>query len=275
MEAALAALSLKPLTIVSFVLCVVAVLWCAVMMPKLRFGKDRFVVGLVGMLSVHHGFTMVNQAGVWLGAEPNNIGQWVTLGATALYLMTVLSLEHTTAEHRTNQFRLRLAEGNQAPPPVPASITPVATTASPNTQVPTASPNTQVPTASPNTQVPTASPNTQVPTASPNTQVPTASPNTQVPTASPNTQMTEAVIESSPLAMFAVDANGAICCWNTAAEKEFGWSKSEVIGRETPFSNAEQLLRRDGSEVRASIWTAPVDFHGGFGHGRLTIVASH
>ncbi|MEZ5354299.1 MAG: PAS domain S-box protein [Bryobacteraceae bacterium] len=222
METSLVALSLKPVTILSFLLCVVAVLWCAVMMPKLRFGKDRFVVGLVGMLSVHHGFTMLGQAGVWLGAAPTATGQWVTLGATALYLVTVIILERATTENRRNQFRLRLAEGNQAPPPKP---------------------------------------------------VMRGRSGENSPGVSPH--MTDAVIESSPLAMFAVDANGAICCWNTAAEKEFGWSKSEVIGRETPFGGAEQLRRKDGSEVQASIWTAPVDLHGALGQGRLTIVANH
>jgi PAS domain-containing protein len=82
--------------------------------------------------------------------------------------------------------------------------------------------------------------------------------------------MTEAVIESSPLAMFAVDANGAVCFWNTAAEKEFGWSKGEIIGRETPF--ADELRRKDGSEVRAAVWTAPMTVGGNL-EAKLTIVA--
>jgi PAS domain S-box-containing protein len=44
-----------------------------------------------------------------------------------------------------------------------------------------------------------------------------------------------AFIEATPLAMVAIDAEEKIFKWNSAAERLFGWSKSEVLGRFLPF----------------------------------------
>ncbi|MEZ5401711.1 MAG: PAS domain S-box protein [Bryobacteraceae bacterium] len=217
MEAAQILFSSEPLTVLSFVVCVAAVLWCALSLLKLRIGKDRLAVGLVGMLSLHQCFSLLGKGGLWLGATPVTVGPWITLGATGLYLATVATLQRNARESRHDKLRLRLAEGNQAPPPRPASL------------------------------------------------------QRKAPPAAEG-EMSQAMMESSPLAMFAVDSNGSICFWNDAAEKQFGWRKSEVIGRSAPFEGTETLRRKDGSEVRATVWNSEVDLRGQ--PRRLTIVAS-
>ncbi|HEY9775362.1 MAG TPA: response regulator [Planktothrix sp.] len=46
-----------------------------------------------------------------------------------------------------------------------------------------------------------------------------------------NQEMTRAIIESANDAFVSIDSDGKITDWNTQAEKIFGWTRSEVLGR--------------------------------------------
>lgn len=96
----------------------------------------------------------------------------------------------------------------------------------------------------------------------------------------------QAIIESSPVAIINVDADGTVKLWNAAAERIFGWSRTEVIGHMLPYLPPEKMSefealhtrvmqgeslhgvetqqrRKDGQEIVVSISTAPVrDTHG-------------
>lgn len=50
-----------------------------------------------------------------------------------------------------------------------------------------------------------------------------------------------AVIENSPLAIYALDGDGIVTMWNAAAEKIFGWSAAEVLGRFSPVERDVDL----------------------------------
>lgn len=94
-------------------------------------------------------------------------------------------------------------------------------------------------------------------------------------------QTLEALIQASPLAIMAIDLEGKVKAWNPAAEKVFGWTQSEVLGRPLPTvpdnkqeefrGTIEYLLsgkehrglklqrqRKDGSLIDVSLWTAPL-----------------
>jgi PAS domain S-box-containing protein len=95
-----------------------------------------------------------------------------------------------------------------------------------------------------------------------------------------------AIIDASPLAITALDDEGRASMWNEAAERLFGWQAREVLGRPLPIlppagqpsagpaPETERLgqrqagvelrrLRRDGTPVDVSLWTAPLrDAHG-------------
>jgi PAS domain S-box-containing protein len=43
------------------------------------------------------------------------------------------------------------------------------------------------------------------------------------------------VIASVPLAIIVFDLQGRVCLWSSAAERMFGWSEAEVLGRPAPF----------------------------------------
>jgi PAS domain S-box-containing protein len=109
-------------------------------------------------------------------------------------------------------------------------------------------------------------------------------------------EMLRVIIEASPLAIIAADLNNRTILWNKAAERIFGWSAGEVIGRALPtvpsdrenelaelFSmtasgeslvNTERVrLRKDGSRVEIRVWTSPMRDADGEIRGVLSIAA--
>ena len=103
-----------------------------------------------------------------------------------------------------------------------------------------------------------------------------------------------AVIEGSPLAIFVTDTQGYVQSWNKAAERLFGWTEPEVLGRPAPIAGPDHGLkewldkalrgeilvqaeavrfRKDGSAVEVNVWTALLrDEHGGL-QGIVAMVA--
>jgi PAS domain S-box-containing protein len=91
----------------------------------------------------------------------------------------------------------------------------------------------------------------------------------------------KALINASPLAIKAIDAESKVTMWNPAAEKIFGWTEGEVLGKYNPvvpphkLTEHEKLLarsfsgdaftsvevvrqRKDGTAIDVSLSTAPV-----------------
>ena len=56
-----------------------------------------------------------------------------------------------------------------------------------------------------------------------------------------------ALIQATPLAIVAIDAEQNVSKWNSAAEKMFGWSESEVLGHRLPPDSSDWLLLREAS----------------------------
>ncbi len=94
-------------------------------------------------------------------------------------------------------------------------------------------------------------------------------------------QIRQALLQSSPLAIWALDREGNVIFWNPAAERIFGYSENEVIRRSPPVVPADQkeeyaqwldLFRaggslfaaerlrqtKDGRRINVLIWTAPL-----------------
>ena len=107
-------------------------------------------------------------------------------------------------------------------------------------------------------------------------------------------EVRQAIIQSSPLAIWAVDLEGNVRFWNPAAERIFGWMEAEVIGRPLPvipeelrqeydgwlrrFRTGEALsglertrVRKDGTRIQVEIWTAPLKDAAGEISGTIAI----
>jgi len=104
------------------------------------------------------------------------------------------------------------------------------------------------------------------------------------------------IIEASPIAIFTIDLAANVSSWNPAAERMFGWTAAEVLGRPTPLVPPErqgefeelldrltrgeafagvqvQRLRRDGSRIDVSLSAAPLSDAAGKVAG-ITVLAA-
>lgn len=105
-----------------------------------------------------------------------------------------------------------------------------------------------------------------------------------------------ALIQASPLAIIAIDLNGRVQMWNSAAERIFGWRADEVIGKIPAYVAGDNLVefelniarvtsgeslnnveiqrtRRDGAILNLSLSTAPLRDENGQISGFIAIYA--
>ncbi len=105
-----------------------------------------------------------------------------------------------------------------------------------------------------------------------------------------------ALAEASPLAIMVLDPQGRLKLWNPAAERMFGWTAEEVIGRQAPVILEERMdefrdkirntlafhpligtetihLRKDGSIINVGIWTAPLRDTRGEPYAVMVVIA--
>jgi PAS domain-containing protein len=81
------------------------------------------------------------------------------------------------------------------------------------------------------------------------------------------------LMDSSPLAIFAVDAVGAVTYWNAAAENLSGWTRKEMVGHELPFHLHGPILSKSAGYIEAAIWRSPVRSANGAPRGTVVIAA--
>ena len=104
----------------------------------------------------------------------------------------------------------------------------------------------------------------------------------------------EALIESAPIAIVALDQEANVSLWNPAAEELFGWTREEILGRPNPLVPPQELakyrrhlqapngwvtdrselkrLRKDGKFIHISRSTAPLLDESGEVMGAIGIV---
>ncbi len=109
------------------------------------------------------------------------------------------------------------------------------------------------------------------------------------------TDRLQAVVQASPVAVLAIDPGGIVNMWNPAAERIFGWSEAEVVGRPVPFvpddkreefrALRERVLRgeslfqlelerrrKDGTPIRVNLSAAPLRDRGGNIYGIMGVL---
>ncbi len=109
-------------------------------------------------------------------------------------------------------------------------------------------------------------------------------------------QQLRALVHASPLAVISLDQSGCVRSWNATAERIFGWSSDEVLGKPDPIlsqSNREELyellervlhgeaftevatqvVKKDGDPVEVAVSIAPIYDGGGTINGIIAVVA--
>jgi PAS domain-containing protein len=88
-------------------------------------------------------------------------------------------------------------------------------------------------------------------------------------------ELVQPLVDSAPLAIFAVDAHGIVTHWNPAAENLLGWTRQELLGHELPFDPRGPMQAKSGSFIEAAVWTAPIRSHHLATGGTLIVAAGH
>jgi PAS domain S-box-containing protein len=106
----------------------------------------------------------------------------------------------------------------------------------------------------------------------------------------------QAIANACPLAIMSLDLDGNVKMWNQGAERMFGWTEQEVLGKTLPtvpedqrvaylqlldsqFHGASHMgvrvrrLRKDGRFIDASLWTVPLRGADGNIHSNVAILA--
>jgi PAS domain S-box-containing protein len=106
-----------------------------------------------------------------------------------------------------------------------------------------------------------------------------------------SSQTLKALIAASPLAIIIIDTEQRVQLWSPAAEQMFGWSEAEVLGQPLPIvpegekqnvrpgrsdpnhGSERRRLRKDGSFIDISLWSAPLRAPDGSVTGTLGVIA--
>lgn len=102
----------------SLIVSIATLAWCAILIPRLKFKPDRFLVAVVGLLSFLHIFKLVQETGIWPIPIPAALAPISGLLVATAFLTAVFLLGAYRTQHRRVEYRLRLAEANEAPPAV-------------------------------------------------------------------------------------------------------------------------------------------------------------
>ncbi len=96
-----------PLNGIAILIALAVIAWSFVIVRKSRSRYDRILIGGVGMIAVFQGMRLL------IGASYDDL---VNLFVTAICPASLWALTHLSRTHRTTEFALRLAEGNQSLP---------------------------------------------------------------------------------------------------------------------------------------------------------------
>jgi PAS domain-containing protein len=81
------------------------------------------------------------------------------------------------------------------------------------------------------------------------------------------------LVDSSPLAIFAIDQHGTVTYLNLAAELLTGWTRSELVGHHLPFDLRGSIEGKNGRPIACAVWTAPIRAPHGPPRGKVIIAA--
>jgi PAS domain-containing protein len=102
-----------------------------------------------------------------------------------------------------------------------------------------------------------------------------------VPTGETIDDLSRAIVQQSPVAMFAVSLDGSVTYWNDAAERLLGWRRTEVLGHRLPTvvshpvtaGDGLQLVRKTGELVPLTAQATPIRDGRGSVSGFLTVIS--
>lgn len=107
-------------TAIQVVICLITFGWCLTLLRRARLGPVRYLVAITTVLCVYHVARLLNEFG-FLG-QVASFEQAGSLAMTTMYLAAIAILEFYIAERKRLQYKLRLTEAAELPPPQPFHV---------------------------------------------------------------------------------------------------------------------------------------------------------
>ena len=115
---------IKPFAAISILLCLTTILACFLLERRRpQQSSDRFLIGVLGLLSVYQGMRILQGVGLLSIAIGPTIDDAIELLITAFYLMAALMLRLSSVNHLEAESAIRLAHA--APPRSSRQLEPV------------------------------------------------------------------------------------------------------------------------------------------------------
>jgi PAS domain S-box-containing protein len=105
-----------PLNGIALLVALSVIVWCILLLRRVRGLYNRTLTGLVGMTAVFQGLRLLQGTGLLPEGSRTNLDDFVNLLVTGIYLASLFALRGLSRESNTNAMALRLAESNQAKP---------------------------------------------------------------------------------------------------------------------------------------------------------------
>lgn len=105
-----------PLNGIALLVSLSVIIWCILLLRRIRGLHNRILTGLVGMTAVFQGLRLLQGTGLLPEASRTGIDDAVNLLVTGIYLASLFALRGLIRESATTAMALRLAESNQAKP---------------------------------------------------------------------------------------------------------------------------------------------------------------
>jgi PAS domain-containing protein len=96
---------------IAVLLCLITIYWCIRVIRRRQGGTDRFLLGLLGVISVCQALRILMDLGVWAASDPfRRLDDFANITTAGLYMIGALLLEISSKDRASTLAHLRLAE---------------------------------------------------------------------------------------------------------------------------------------------------------------------
>lgn len=102
---------IDPFAGIAVLLCLATIYWCIRVIKRRQGGIDRFLLGLLGVISVCQALRMLTDHGVLNASDPfHRLNEFANIATAGLYMIVALLLEISSKDRASALAHLRLVE---------------------------------------------------------------------------------------------------------------------------------------------------------------------